>query len=412
MTDHRDDPEGEDDAVLLRRLGAALTEAGELVPTSEAEVLRAEREQDDDEVELPPELEAFAPRTRTASRAARTADHHTRTEEPAHSEVRPPTDLGEYRRRRGLSLVTHFGALALGAAAAAALVLVWQKSTLPDSPLEGDPAGVVPSASGSDEAEQGPLALRVSCDGCCGGSECKTPKNGMASCPSGRACIACDTATLADSRYRLRIGAVHLAQFGLDTLEVYPTGQAEVCLRAGLSDEVCVDSSLKKTADGGAWSTLPVLVSGDDLAAKLSVRLRWKHVQNEALATAARWFAPVALTPYSLCQGYVLELKTETEKGDHIFGNMSLFIDDAYYVELARSSETGTLRDYRKRLQLDGLRVQLQQVRGDAGAGFVLAAGPFDRRTADQLRWQLLEQKQEAQTTVGADFTGAPLPLP
>jgi hypothetical protein len=398
MTDHRDDhADGADgaDAELLHQLSAALTEAGELVPTDEAEVMRAE-EDGAEQVELPAELATFRPRA-----------EDDREEEPARSEHRQaPADLAAYRAKRQRSVLSHLSAVALGAAAAAALVLLWKGQDPPEAPLGGDPAGVVPSASGSGAPDLGPLTLSASCEGCCGGSACSKPRSGLESCPSGRACLSCDSAALADSLYRLRIGAVHLAEHGIETLKLYPTGQAEVCLRAGLSDEVCVDSSLVKERDGGRWNTLPVVVSGDDLAAKLSIRVRWKGVQRESLATAARWTAPVALTPHSLCNGYVVELIAEKEDR---FGSMSLFIDDAHYVELMRAGESAPLRDYRKRLQLEGVRVQLQQVQGQ---GFVLAAGPFDRRTAEQLRWQLIEQKQPAKVTVGTDFIGPPLPLP
>ena len=42
---------------------------------------------------------------------------------------------------------------------------------------------------------------------------------------------------------------------------------------------------------------------------------------------------------------------------------------------------------------------------------YLLAAGPFDRATAERLRWALVERKVDAATVFGRDFVGTPLPM-
>jgi hypothetical protein len=233
-------------------------------------------------------------------------------------------------------------------------------------------------------------------------------KSGLEKCSSGRTCIPCDASVLADSRYRVRVSAVTPAALGLEVLKDYPQGEPELCVRAGVSKELCIPTQISER-EGGRWTTVPAVFSGSDLSAKLTVRLRWKGVQGR-LAEAGSWVMPVALTPKSLCSGYSVEL-TNADK-EEVFGTASLFVDDAHYVEIARSKGTAELRDLRERLVLDGLGVKLFETRGEGDDRFVLAAGPFNRKTAEALRWQLLEQDLEPAATVGLDFVGEPLPLP
>ncbi len=376
----------EADDRVLELLAAALTEDGELLPTTEAEVAAVENEFE--ELELPASLQTLASDARPLGVTA-SGDQRATRQSP----------------RLRASVWTHVAAMALSAAAALALSASFRERGAPRLPLSGDPAGVsVPSVPKADEG----VLLEVSCEACCGGGACVSARAGLENCPSGRNCIACDPGVLADSRYRIRVGAVTPAALGMAVLERYPNGEPELCVRAGVSKELCV-ATLISERGGGRWATIPAVFSGEDLAAKLLVRLRWKGVQGP-LATAGRWTMPVALTPKSLCSGYNVKLYND-DKGES-FGSLSLFLDDAHYVEISRGLTTGALRELRKRLVLRGLTAQLFEIRGRAAAKFVLTAGPFNRKTAEALRWQLLEQKLPATTTLGLEHVGEPLPLP
>jgi hypothetical protein len=299
---------------------------------------------------------------------------------------------------RRKSFVTHVAALALGAAAAAAVTVNVGVETDPRPALSGDPAEV-PSAK-----PKAPIEVTVpGCgEGCCAGSGCASAAADLSKCPSGRRCVACDPRALAQSRYRLRISAVHPAEHGKKVLDGYPAGVPEICIRAGASTEQCVPTQINER-EGGEWNVLPLVLSGDDLSAQISLRLSWKGVTGP-LASAARWTMPVALTSRSLCSGYVVQLKTDD--GD-AFGHLSLFMDDTHYVELLRAADVAALRA--RALDVNGLALMVVRTNSE---GFALRAGPFDRQTAELVRWQLLEQQIDAKVSIGDDHVGEPLALP
>lgn len=386
-----DDTRERTDDEVLDLLAASLTEDGELLPTTEAEVARVE--EDLEATELPEGLEQLS------------------FEEDGSAEV---TDLQDYKKTREqvrtrTSPWTHGVALLIGAAAALLLKVNIGRETGTDPAMSGDPAGVPSTSSSAVEPERAQLTLKATCEDCCGGSACAEAKPELATCGSERRCIACDSAVLADSRYRVRVGAVTPSPLGVAVLKEYPKGEPELCFRAGVAKEVCVDT-LISDRPGGRWTQVPAVFSGEDLNAKLTIRLRWKGVARESLATAGVWTMPVALTPKALCSGYTVELRNEAK--EELFGTLSLFVDDAHYVEIARARGTAPLRDLRKRLVLDGVRVQLFETTAEGDRRFVLTTGPHNRTTAKALRWQLLEQDQKPAVEVGLDYVGDPLPLP
>ncbi len=441
MTDERKGSSGSNeggppgDAGLMEALATALTEDGELLPITEEEVRAAEersepvalparlaglrfdrstpapmgRDEDlmpsrgDGEVEVDDEADDSADRGLVVGEVD-PADEESSAERPAVSRLHA---MGRRRAESSSSsLWTHAAALGLGAAAAAAVVVAIERRVGPEVPLGGDPAGV-PSASSTEPPRT--FVLDASCAECCAGSACPSPKAGLERCSSGRECVACDPVALNDSRYRVRVGAVTPAPLGLEVLRLYPKGEPELCVRAGVSRETCVPTMVSER-DGGRWTTLPEVFSGEDLAAKLEIRLRWKGVARESLATAGRWLQPLALTPKSLCSGYHVELVSD-DRGE-VFGTLSVFVDDAHYVELQRAETTASLRELRGRVEVTGTAVHLFETRAGGDRRFVLAVGPFNRKFAEQLRWGLLEQELPAVTSLGLDLVGEPLPLP
>ena len=393
----RDDERGEDDEVLAL-LADTFTREGELIPTDEDEVLRAERAGVDD-VDLPDHLADLPPPKRGTETA------------PASAKAGPDSavDLGAYRRRRAAARpwLSHTGALILGAAAALALTILWGDDVR--SPLG---LGTDPATGSSSSATPPPLRVELpsGCADCCGGEDCARPRQSLRVCSSGRRCLPCAAAP--GSRFRLRLGAVHLAEAGRAVVDLYPQGEPELCIRVGASDERCGPTLVTERPEA-TWRSLPLVAAAEDLSAKVAVRLRWKGVQ-EPQATAARWISPVAVTPTALCMGYTVKLETPAAQGadeSKLFGTASLFLDDAHQVELARAADVASLQQLGARLELSGLRAVVQETSAAGADRFVLGFGPFDQPTAEKVRWQLAEQGQAPRLSEGADYVGEPLPL-
>lgn len=378
-----DDDEPNDDE-LLDAVAAAFTRRGELFPIDEEEVARAEAA-GADEVPLPPHLARW--------------DEDPAEAAPSTAAAPAPVDLAAERRRRLRAIATHGVALALGAAAAAALTMTppGDKPTTPSATPAGSLASGTPA----------PTLIELSvppCEACCAGDACDAAEGELASCPSGRSCIPCDAAGLAQSRFRLELGAVEAAEAGAKVLEEYPRGQPELCVRAGASEEICVSTLVAERPDESAGEA-PVTFTGAELGSGLSLRLRWKGVPQR-LETAAQWRQPVVLTPTSLCKGYLARLTTA--EGD-VFGRVSLLLRDAHYVELARAPDVAALRRIRRELLLTDLTASM--VATEAGP-YALVLGPLPLPTAEAIRWQAAEQGLKATVTDGGDHRGSRKPLP
>ena len=65
----------------------------------------------------------------------------------------------------------------------------------------------------------------------------------------------------------------------------------------------------------------------------------------------------------------------------------------------------------RARLAFEDVTPFVIETEARDGRRYMLAAGPFDRATAERLRWALVERKVESSTVFGRDFVGTPLPM-
>ena len=385
------DDEREEQA-LTELLGGALGAKGELPPTTEEEVLRAEQAGVEWEGELPESLAELRPPAAEAgatepARAARGAEL---------------VSLDEARRKRGPSVGTHVLAAALGAAAAAALI-IWRSP--PKTPGAGTPT-VESARVTADAAPPEKLALRPvrSCaKECCAGSACSAAKEGLESCSSGRTCIACSIESLAESRYRVRLGAFAPSEAGQALLKG-GTGTLELCVRAGSSGLVCAPA--RSGSDKAAqWTVLPLTVSVQDAVAGVSIQVRWQGVSQPL----AEWQGPVTLNATALCRG--LFVKPITAKKEPM-GTLSVFLDDAHYVEVARAASSEALLAARDQLSLADVPARLVETTGRGDQRFALVLGPIDKPSAEQLRWMFLDKGRQAQVVLGDDYQGATRELP
>ncbi|HMR09507.1 MAG TPA: hypothetical protein PKA88_27195, partial [Polyangiaceae bacterium] len=179
-------------------------------------------------------------------------------------------------------------------------------------------------------------------------------------------------------------------------------GRVEVCGRAGGSAEVCVPAHASASADA-PWSSLPLVISAQDLLAALIVRVRQRGVATPL----AEWQSPVPVSPTVLCRG--LSVKPTTPKAE-AFGVVSLFLDDTHYVEAARGAAVAALAATAARIQGGALKAKIFQTRRGGDQRFALVYGPISHAEAEKLRWALLEGGQDARVTLGEDHEGDPRP--
>jgi hypothetical protein len=362
MTRDQDDPRL-DDATLR-----ALRASGDLVPTTEAEVERAEGLLP--ELALPERLLDYQPR---------------------------PLLVGEPRRARAKPL-SYVAAAALGALAAAA-ALLWLRAPAPPRVTSAGAELVRPSVSASEPAPV-PLVYQSRCEReCCAGSDCKAAPAAAATCPSGLRCVSCATDNVTGGPYRLRVGAVILSDAGQKLLP--PAAPLELCVLTSASETLCVPA-LGET-NGDAWRLLKAVTPLQGLLTGLSVELRKR---GEATALAS-WKHAVSPTPDVMCKGLAIQLND----GAETLGRLSAFIELTHFVELARASAMPELLRAARGFAVSGLRPRIYESSRPGAERFALVLGPLDKTDAEALRWQVLDRGLEANVSHGLDFSGGPRPV-
>lgn len=394
MTD-RDRPEPSDDE-LESLVADALVQRGELAPTTEDEVREAERALSaEEEPPLPASLEVL-PDAPARRRARESAPH-----EPG-AVSQKVVSLDEVRRtrdeKRGLPWA-HAGTFALGAAIAAA-TLLYVKTPATDKPVSDPGAGTGPGPSASASASASPRieipAVRTCAADCCAGSACNAAEGELKKCSGGRACISCDASADTSNAFRVRLGALSptakLDAANLDTLDV--------CARVGGGEWACLPARSEPSAQPDLRA-LPKLASSADLSAGVELELRVRG-QKQALG---RWRDSVRMSPTLLCRGAGALIADE--KDEHL-GSVALLLEDTHYVELARGADVADLEARGHAFELADVTAGVVETEKQGAERFALTIGPFDKGTAERLRWSFLEKKQQATVVLGADYAGAP----
>jgi hypothetical protein len=387
------------DEVRIADLAKAFAHRGELLPTTTDEVARLEDEGIEDEVELPPSLSRpLGPRAEaTTGRAdVKTADA---APEPGSAKV---VRLDEARRRsapRG-SLWTHVATFGVGAAVAAGAMLALRTppSEAPVHEPQGGPATSTsaPKPSPSARVAIGPLS-RCKAE-CCAGSACGAAQGELRSCASGRSCIACSE--VGDDAFRLRVGAFsptdHFHDDHPETLDV--------CSRVGAGPWQCLPlrGEAGATAEARSFSTP---VSGAELAAGLEVELRHRGES----AALGHYRDSVRVSSTTLCRG-VGALVVDAH--DEHLGSLALYLDETHYVELGRSDDALALSEVRRAFEASDPPPAIVETTAGGASRFALVLGPLDKARAEEIRWLLLEAGRSARVETGADYVGAPKPLP
>lgn len=340
----------------------ALRENDDLIPTTEAEVERAEAASLDD-VNLPERL------------------RHYRAPSPpvARSTPRWPS---------------YAAAAALGAAAAS---FFWSRKPEPPQVTSAGGELVAPRPSSSGTPPPVALDARARCEqGCCAGSDCKTPSAGLGACPSGIRCASCTTDSASGGPYRLRLGTVILTEVGRKQL---PEGAPlELCVTHEGAPPSCVAALADEP-----WRKLPVVTPLQDLLVGLTVMLR-DHGSAQPLAS---WKHAVPPTAEVLCKGLAVQLTD----GEQTLGRLSAFIEPTHFVELSRAASVPALLQAARGFDVTGALPRIAESSRGGDARFALTLGPFEKAEAEALRWQALRQGAEATLSVGLDYVGGSHPL-
>ena len=367
MSRDRHDDEPGLDASTLR----ALRDADDLIPTSEAEVERAEAALEGD-LELPEGLRDYSL--------------------PA---ARAPSNVKKLPQQRS-RVLTHSVAVGLGALAAG-LALSWLRPEPP--PTVSAAGGELVRPSSSAPAGHVPLAFRSRCEQeCCAGSACQAAPEALKACPSGARCVGCGTNNVSGGPYRLRLGSVVPSEAGQKVLP--PGAPLELCVVAANGDAQCLPA-LGET-NGEAWRLLETVSPLQELLMGLHVQLRKR---GEA-APLASWKHPVPPTPDVLCKGLAIQLSDETE----VLGRVSAFIEQTHFVELSRAAAVPQLLKKLARFDVSGIEPRIFETAQPGDARFALVLGPLDKPDADALRWQVLDHGLDANVSHGLDFVGTARP--
>lgn len=356
------DPHALDDATLR-----ALRENDDLLPTTEAEVERAERSLPD--LELPSSLQQYRPRAAA------------------------PSNVRALPSKSGYVLAAVIGALA----AAAALLLWYQRPTaVPVTSAGGEL--VRPSAS----AKPGPVPLvfQSKCEReCCAGSDCKNAPPALSACPSGIRCATCATDNVSGGPYRLRLGTVIASEAGQKLLPL--SAPLELCVVPPAGEAQCMPAMAEES--GASWRLLKSVTPLQDLLLGLDVQLR----KRGELVPIASWKHAVSPTADVMCKGLAITLGDGTDT----LGRLSAFIEPTHFVELSRASSVPELLQTARRFDVTGAVPRIHESSQTGSNRFTLVLGPFDKPDAEALRWQVLDHGLEANIGHGLDYIGAPRPL-
>lgn len=367
MSRHKDDDEHALEDVAHR----ALRENDELLPTTEAEVERAEGMLQRDSA-LPDDMRTYRPRRPRVSQ--------------------PP---GAPRRQLG---VTGYAVAAVVGALAAGTAVHWLEPQLPTSVSSAGSELVKPSASARPRAT--PLSYSSSCEkSCCAGSACSSAPEGLRACPSGIRCATCAADNVNGGPYRLRVGSVIVSEQGQKLLPL--TAPLELCVTGGSAGAVCLPA-MGEPDTGNAWRLLPQVTPLQDLLTGLGVELR-KRGDSTVLAS---WKHIVSPSAEMMCKGLAVALNNEGET----LGRLSVFIEPTHFVELSRAETVPGLLESLRRFEIAGTEPHVYESSQTGAGRFALVLGPFDKTEADGLRWQALDHGAEAKVSLGLDFVGSPRP--
>ncbi|MFO0616327.1 MAG: hypothetical protein U0414_27290 [Polyangiaceae bacterium] len=216
-------------------------------------------------------------------------------------------------------------------------------------------------------------------------------------CPSGRACVPTSMDEISASRYRLRVGDFAPTEIGKEALS---RGPIDVCARVGASEIACRPARIGETS---SMVVLPITFSGSEGLSGVTIDVRFRGAQ----VPIGQWSGPLGLSAKGLCNGQLVE---PTQPGGDKLGTISLFADDATYVEVGRAA-TSTDAEAIGAAFDTPLPLRLFESSRLGPEKFVVAFGPVTVVEAERIRWAVNDGGGHATVSLGADFLGAPRAL-
>ena len=361
-----------------------------LLPTTEADVERAERNLDEHgDLHLPEGLRSY--RARVSSSEARHDDSPTTNAEGGAS----GTNVRRLERKTSPSSPYWIGAGLLAVAAGFGGFFVGRIP--PHVPVSG--AGGELRPSGSGEPRPKPLTLDPSCTrDCCAGSECSAVNDSLRNCPSGNSCIACRASELPLGPYRLRLGTLLLNEAGVRLLAPSPDAPLEICVVSPNGSPACLPALEDPNGDD-SFRLLDRVQSTQELM-NLSVEVR-RAGSNDVLAS---WKRPISITPEVLCRGLMIQ----PTAGEEVLGRLSAFVELTHFIELGRAENVPDLLALEKKLDVRGVHSKIYETKKSGADHFSLVLGPYAKDQAERLRWQVLDAARPAVITHGLEFVGRP----
>jgi hypothetical protein len=239
---------------------------------------------------------------------------------------------------------------------------------------------------------------------CCAGASCKDAKADLKQCSSGRECVGCSFDQLSKDRYRLKLSSFAPADPARKLLEPGRGAALDLCVQLGSSEVRCVPAH-SSTEGTEQWTSLPLVASAQDLLAGFLLQVRVRGTDRPL----AEWRGPVRLNPTLLCKGLLLKPKTPK---DEVFGTVSAFLDDTYYVELARGDDPIRLEEIAARFELADAKLKIVETSDRGRDRLALRAGPFAQAAARKLRSELGKKQQPAHVVMGDDQLSVLTTLP
>lgn len=391
-------PDSDPDPELPPDIAKALAKSGLLLPETPSEVAAAESEQGLQDLELPENLRQF----RARSSGARALGVSSAEPLPLGPE-RPPSNvvaLGSARRGKLRPWIGSALGFALGAAAAS---VVWQQRATERQDPNVHVGGVASELRQPKPPPAEPLRIRVEgCNECCAGTQCAAAKDEARTCPSGRSCVACSPGD-APNAYKIRISALALNDVGKTWLGTQTVALEQMQLCATIQGRALgCRSAVEAPGDLLEWVSLPVSTLASQLVGGVAITL-----QAPDARVLASWSSSIAVSSEILCRGVAARLAKD---GGDPLGRVSVFFDDAQFVELKRAASVPELVLEQSRINVEGGSLSIYETSAAGPERFALVLGPTDRARAEAVRWQLLDQRLDGKLTFGDDHKGRPRP--
>jgi hypothetical protein len=102
-----------------------------------------------------------------------------------------------------------------------------------------------------------------------------------------------------------------------------------------------------------------------------------------------------------MCKGLGVVLEDDSGRD---LGGLSVFLEDVFYVELARAASAEELLQKKRSIQFADLEATVIATTANDEQRYVLALGPFDRELAERVQLEMAANSLGASVTLGADY--------